>query len=126
VPEAARFFLALSDATRLSLLAELRAGERTVGELVERLGCPQPKISRHLKVLKDAGLVHDRRDGRNVHYGLATRSVWPEAAKRWIAQLDGGLLSDEMLPREPRPADLVERESRAVPAPSHELEDYLL
>jgi DNA-binding transcriptional ArsR family regulator len=116
LPEAARFFLALADATRLALLAELRVGERTVGELVERLSCPQPKVSRHLKVLKDAGLVHDRRDGRNVRYELATRSAWPQAAREWIEQLDAGLLPEPELARAPRPA----------PAQNPELEDYLL
>lgn len=87
-PEAARFFLALADATRLALLDELRSGDRTVGALVEALGCPQPKVSRHLKVLKDAGLVADRKDGRNVSYGLTPPSAWAREAREWLGRLE--------------------------------------
>ncbi|MGQ0720359.1 MAG: ArsR/SmtB family transcription factor [Candidatus Eiseniibacteriota bacterium] len=126
VPEAARFFLALSDATRLALLEELRVGERTVGELVERLRCPQPKVSRHLKVLKDAGLVRDRRDGRKVHYELSTRSSWPDAAKGWIELLDAGLPVEALLAREARPPREPRAVARAAPVPQPELEDWLL
>ena len=96
--ETVRFFQALGDGTRLDLLELLRDGERTVGDLVEALGCPQPKVSRHLKVLKEAGLVHDRREGRNVTYALSTRKVWPEAARVWLEQLDAGMLPEEMMP----------------------------
>jgi len=94
--QAARFFQALGDPTRLALLRELRAGERNVGELVAALGCPQPKVSRHLKVLKEAGLVRDQRDGRNVAYALATSRAWPAAARAWIAAVEVGMpLADE-------------------------------
>ena len=96
-----RFFQALGDGTRLGLLELLRDGEQTVGDLVDALGCPQPKVSRHLKVLKEAGLVHDRRDGRNVTYGLATRRAWPEAARAWLERLDAGMLPEEMMPARP-------------------------
>lgn len=85
-----RFFQALGDATRLELLTRLRGGERTVGELVEALRCPQPKVSRHLKVLKEAGLVTDRRDGRHVTYALTGRRTWDPAAREWLALLDAG------------------------------------
>lgn len=88
---ASRFFAALGDETRLALLEQLRAGEKTVGALVAALGCPQPKVSRHLKVLKDAGLVRDRREGRNVTYELATPARWDPAARRWVDRLEGGL-----------------------------------
>jgi DNA-binding transcriptional ArsR family regulator len=88
---ASRFFSALGDETRLALLAELRSGERTVGALVAALGCPQPKVSRHLKVLKDAGLVRDRREGRHVTYELSTPGRWDDEARRWLDRLDQGL-----------------------------------
>lgn len=94
--DAARFFQALGDETRLRLLAELALRERTVGELVAILSCPQPNVSRHLKVLREVGLVRDRREGRNVSYELSTQSLWSPAAREWIEQLDLGLL-----PREP-------------------------
>jgi len=104
-PETVRFFQALGDGTRLELLELLRDGERTVGDLVEALGCPQPKVSRHLKVLKEAGLVHDRREGRNVTYGLATRKAWPQPAQAWLERLDAGLLPEEMMPAKPERGD---------------------
>jgi DNA-binding transcriptional ArsR family regulator len=97
--DAARFFQALGDPTRLALLDLLRDGERNVGELVDALGCPQPKISRHLKVLKEAGLVRDRREGRHVSYTLSTSRAWPEAARAWLGALEPGLPLRESGPR---------------------------
>jgi len=88
--EAVRFFQALGDGTRLDLLLRLRERERTVGELVELLRCPQPKVSRHLKVLKDVGLVTDRREGRHVTYALTTRRRWGAGVREWLDQLAGG------------------------------------
>lgn len=88
---AVRFFQALGDATRLRLLAELKSEPRTVGELVDALGCPQPKVSRHLKVLKEAGLVVDHRDGRNVTYATTRRRTWPAEARAWLGRLEAGL-----------------------------------
>ncbi len=66
----ARAFHALSDATRLRLLDLLRGGERCVCELTEAVGAAQSRLSFHLGVLKGAGLVLDRRDGRWVYYRL--------------------------------------------------------
>jgi DNA-binding transcriptional ArsR family regulator len=86
-PGAARFFQALGDPTRLALLEELRGGARNVGALVAALGCPQPKVSRHLRALREAGLVRDRREGRNVVYVLAASRGWPAAAGTWVARL---------------------------------------
>lgn len=119
--DAVHFFQALGDETRLRLVSQLRTGERTVGELVTALGCPQPKVSRHLKVLREAGLVMDRRDGRNVTYALTTRLSWPLAAREWIERLDAGLVSIELHPGSPDPEVLfrpkrVERTERTKPA----------
>lgn len=88
--DAVRFFQALGDGTRLELLMRLRDGERTVGELVDALRCPQPKVSRHLKVLRDAGLVTDRRDGRHVTYALTTRRRWSPRVREWLDLLSAG------------------------------------
>jgi ArsR family transcriptional regulator, arsenate/arsenite/antimonite-responsive transcriptional repressor len=66
----ARVFHALSDETRLCIVAMLRPGERCVCELTEALGAAQSRLSFHLKTLKDAGLVQDRREGRWVYYSL--------------------------------------------------------
>ena len=67
---AARAFHALSDRTRLELVQCLMGGERCVCELQEGLGAAQSRLSFHLKTLKDAGLVTDRREGRWVYYSL--------------------------------------------------------
>ena len=60
-------FHALSDPTRLELLGRLRHGERCVCDLMDVLDAAQSRLSFHLRVLKDAGLVSDRRDGRWVY-----------------------------------------------------------
>lgn len=56
-------FRALSEPMRLRLLNLLMAGERTVGQLVEASGSGQANVSKHLSVLKDAGMVGTRKDG---------------------------------------------------------------
>lgn len=66
----ARLFHALSDETRLSILQRLRMGERCVCDLTDALEAAQSRLSFHLKVLKDAGLVADRREGRWMYYTL--------------------------------------------------------
>jgi ArsR family transcriptional regulator len=66
----ARFFHALSDETRLRIVGKLLSGEQCVCNLTDALGGGQSRLSFHLKTLKDAGLVTDRRDGRWVHYAL--------------------------------------------------------
>jgi ArsR family transcriptional regulator len=63
-------FHALSDATRLSILEMLRDGERCVCELQEELDAAQSRLSFHLRVLKEAGLVSDRREGRWAYYTI--------------------------------------------------------
>ena len=66
-----QFFQLLSDETRLrSLLLMRQEGELCVCELVHALGIIQPKISRHLAVLRDAGVVTDRRQGQWIYYQL--------------------------------------------------------
>jgi DNA-binding transcriptional ArsR family regulator/ubiquinone/menaquinone biosynthesis C-methylase UbiE len=68
-------FRAAGDPTRLRLLALLAGGEVTVGELVEILGQSQPRVSRHLKLLADAGLVTHFRDGQWVYYRLRSETA---------------------------------------------------
>lgn len=63
-------FHALSDTTRLAIIAMLRGGERCVCELQEELGAAQSRLSFHLRVLKEAGLVEDRREGRWAYYQI--------------------------------------------------------
>src|SRR5215216_2428119 len=70
IEQSVQLFHALSDSTRLSILQRLRSGERCVCDLTDLLDAAQSRLSFHLKVLKDAGLVSDRREGRWVHYSL--------------------------------------------------------
>ena len=72
---AADLFHALSDQTRLAILHRLRLGERCVCELTDALDAAQSRLSFHLKVLKDAGLVTDRREGRWTYYTLNASSL---------------------------------------------------
>jgi ArsR family transcriptional regulator, arsenate/arsenite/antimonite-responsive transcriptional repressor len=72
---AVRLFHALSDGTRLSILQRLRMGERCVCDLTDVLDAAQSRLSFHLKVLKDAGLVTDRREGRWMYYTLNTETL---------------------------------------------------
>ena len=72
---ATRLFHALSDGTRLSILQRLRMGERCVCDLTDALDAAQSRLSFHLKVLKDAGLVTDRKDGRWMYYTLNAEAL---------------------------------------------------
>ena len=63
-------FHALSDETRLEIMGRLKEGEQCVCDLTEALKTGQSRLSFHLKVLKDAGLITDRPEGRWVHYSL--------------------------------------------------------
>jgi len=65
-------FKALSDPTRREILRLLGREEMSVGDIVDRFAMSQPSISRHLAVLRAAGLVTARREGQNVVYGLDT------------------------------------------------------
>lgn len=71
----AQLFHALSDATRLRIVNELLAGERCVCDLTVALDAAQSRLSFHLKTLKDAGLVCDRREGRWVYYSLVPAAL---------------------------------------------------
>src|SRR4030088_2856058 len=67
---AIELFHALSDETRLEIIELLGRGERCVCDLTDALDAAQSRLSFHLRVLKDAGIVRDRKDGRWVHYEL--------------------------------------------------------
>ncbi|HTK37823.1 MAG TPA: metalloregulator ArsR/SmtB family transcription factor [Pyrinomonadaceae bacterium] len=69
--EMENLFLALSDKTRLRILAIMSGREVTVGEFTDVLGESQPKVSRHLGYLRTAGLVSTRRDGKWIYYHIA-------------------------------------------------------
>ena len=82
---AAAVFHALSDETRLEVLDRLRDGERCVCELTEVLKAAQSRLSFHLRVLKDAGLIRDRAEGRWVYYALNEQAL--EEAEELIRTL---------------------------------------
>jgi DNA-binding transcriptional ArsR family regulator len=83
---AAARFRALGDETRLRLLEQLAAGERSVAELMELMGLGQSLVSHHLRALREAGLVHDRREGRWVYYSIAESAL--SAARLAIYELE--------------------------------------
>jgi ArsR family transcriptional regulator len=80
-------FLALADRTRLRLLNLIAGGEVCVCFFVEALGEPQPKISRHLGVLRSAGLVAARREGKWMHYRLTRPEGTGEVLDSVLASL---------------------------------------
>jgi DNA-binding transcriptional ArsR family regulator len=85
---------AIAEPTRLRILEAVRTGERSVGELVGELGMNQPGVSRHLKVLRDAGLVTVRSDAQRRLYRLRSEPLrdldeWLEPYRaEWSARLD--------------------------------------
>jgi DNA-binding transcriptional ArsR family regulator len=88
-------FKALSDPTRRGLFERLcRDGELSVAALTSTAGVSQPVVSKHLAVLREAGLVQDRPDGRKTHYradpkALAPLTDWTrEMARFWESRLD--------------------------------------
>jgi DNA-binding transcriptional ArsR family regulator len=87
-------FQALSEPRRLAILELLRDGERPVGELVDHLSLSQPAVSKHLRVLRDAGLVEARVDAQRRLYRirpepLADLDEWLAAYRKlWTTHLD--------------------------------------
>jgi ArsR family transcriptional regulator len=90
--EVARLCHALSDRTRLAILDRLRGGQRCVCDLVDLLGAAQSRLSFHMKTLKDAGLISDRREGRWIHYSLNPEAL--DAIHEFLAFLRSGSAQD--------------------------------
>jgi ArsR family transcriptional regulator, arsenate/arsenite/antimonite-responsive transcriptional repressor len=82
-------FVALSDHTRLRIVQMIGNGEASVGMLVAQLGESQPKVSRHLAYMRNAGLVATRRDGKWIYYHLDISGS--EERRQMIASLAGVL-----------------------------------
>ena len=70
-----RYFKAFGDPTRLKILTLLSTKEMAVNDIVKKVKLTQPTVSRHLGILRDAGIVIDRRDGQQVYYRLNKESV---------------------------------------------------
>jgi DNA-binding transcriptional ArsR family regulator len=87
-------FAVLAEPTRRRILDQLRLADMNVGDLVERLGISQPATSKHLKVLRDAGLVSCRTAAQQRIYSLEARRLeglaeWLEPYRRlWTTHLD--------------------------------------
>jgi DNA-binding transcriptional ArsR family regulator len=69
-------FNALSDSIRLEIVDYLRDGEKCVCEIVPHLNLIQPLVSRHLKILKDAGIVRCRKDGTKRMYSIVNQKIY--------------------------------------------------
>src|SRR3712207_7898469 len=86
-------FNAIAEPQRREILLLLRAGDRPVTELARELGMPQPGTSKHLRVLREVGLVRDRKAGKQRLYGLDARGLRP--VHEWTGGVgrvwDGGL-----------------------------------
>lgn len=81
-------FKSLADPTRRALFERLcREGEKTVGVLTEGAGVSQPVVSKHLRVLREAGLVTDRQDGRQTHYSARVEALG--ALTDWTREMSG-------------------------------------
>jgi DNA-binding transcriptional ArsR family regulator len=96
VPRAATssdIFNAVAESRRRDILVYLAPGERPVGDIVSRLRLGQPSVSKHLKVLRDVGLVDVRREGRQMFYRTNLEAIrplhdWTRAFERfWTHQL---------------------------------------
>lgn len=81
-------FKTLADPTRRAIFERLcRQGEQTVAVLTAQAGVSQPAVSKHLAVLKQAGLVQDRHQGRQTHYSAQLRALAPLID--WTSQMTG-------------------------------------
>jgi len=72
----AKIFNALADPDRLEILEFIRGSEKCVCEIIPHVGLIQPVVSRHLKILKDSGLVRDRKDGAKRLYSITERKIF--------------------------------------------------
>jgi DNA-binding transcriptional ArsR family regulator len=81
-------FKTLADPTRRAIFERLcREGEQTVGALTAQAGISQPAVSKHLGILKHAGLVCDRHEGRQTHYSAQLGALAP--LMDWTSQMAG-------------------------------------
>ncbi len=72
----AKIFKALADPIRLQIMEFLRQNEKCVCEIFPHVGIAQPLVSRHLKILKDAGLVNDRKEGNRRIYSILDYGIF--------------------------------------------------
>jgi DNA-binding transcriptional ArsR family regulator len=87
LPSAGDPFDALGDPNRRAIVEQLRSGDRSVGELAAALPISRPAVSRHLRLLKEAGLVTDRAEGTRRLYRLHDAGI--EAVRDYLEQVWG-------------------------------------
>lgn len=88
MPDQAALFKALADPTRRAIFEGLcRDGDQTVATLTARAGISQPGVSKHLAILKGAGLVSDRHEGRQTQYSAQLGALAP--LTEWTNQMTG-------------------------------------
>lgn len=80
--EALRVFAALSDESRVRMVYALRHGELCVCQLIELMGLSPSTVSKHLSILRDAGLLDSRKEGRWVYYRMADKTLFPMIGKK--------------------------------------------
>ena len=103
-------FTVLAEQTRRDILLALREGQKAVGELVEELGASQPTVSKHLRVLREAGLVSMRAEGQRRYYRLEMEPLHSVVA--WLSSFGLVQLESEQAAAGFDPA---KRETGAVP-----------
>ncbi|HEX7879667.1 MAG TPA: metalloregulator ArsR/SmtB family transcription factor [Candidatus Eisenbacteria bacterium] len=137
--EVSQLFQALSDPTRLEILAIVATSEACASDIHTRLGMSQPRVARHLKILVSTGLLAARRDGRFVRYAISEDSSRarlvraalglipprPAAGERIAQAVQGGLPAAHQSLAAPAPAAGLETIAEVEP-PRPPMEDFLL
>jgi ArsR family transcriptional regulator len=91
-------FKALSDETRLRIIKLLEKGELCVCDIVAALDTIQPKASFHLGVLREAGLIRDRKQGKWIHYGLNESDMFKRMLMLSVCEkADGKVIADDQM-----------------------------
>lgn len=121
-------FLALSDKTRLRILAMMCEREVAVGEFTDVLGESQPKVSRHLAYLRSAGLVSTRRDGKWIYYHITEPPNFGIASilRETLRCASGAEDADITFAQDLSNASLISHETYVSKRTQDELEIYLL
>ncbi|MEX5234331.1 ArsR/SmtB family transcription factor [Kocuria arenosa] len=92
-------FAVIADKTRRGILAALKDGERPVGDLVAELGVSQPTVSKHLKILREAGMVSMEAQGQRRLYAVQPEPLAEVTA--WVHEVVGGAAHEVTVPRHP-------------------------
>lgn len=104
-------FIALADPTRCRIIELLQAGPSPVHRLAAEFDISRPAISRHLRVLREAGLIREEKSGRENHYALQAKRLAP--VKKWVDKI----APPPAAKAEPRPVVVAEPASVVVATP---------